>query len=299
MADMISLQYDFSFKHLFLNEDIRRYFISDALGIPLEGIRSVRLSNPYLWKRFRRQKQGILDVIIELNENRKVNVEMQVRMLSHWDKRSLFYLSKMYTEDLLVGQKYYKLKKCICIHILGFSLDDRPEYHKVYRLRDETGHEYSDLLEIRVIELNKPLSGTDPMDDWIRLFNAKTKEELDMLQANTKNPGVLEAIKEVRIMNLGKTMRTLYEGHMKQIRDQYARDEYVRAEGMEQGMEQGMKQGMAQGKEQGIKQGIEQGMEQLNRLNLRLIADGRLEDLERAAKDRAYLEKLLAEYGIR
>ena len=111
MADMISLQYDFSFKHLFLNEDIRRYFISDALGIPLEGIRSVRLANPYLWKRFRRQKQGILDVIIELNEDRKVNVEMQVRMLSHWDKRSLFYLSKMYTEDLLIGQKYYKLKK--------------------------------------------------------------------------------------------------------------------------------------------------------------------------------------------
>ncbi len=38
-----------------------------------------------------------------------------------------------------------------------------------------------------------------------------------MLHANTKNPGVLEAIKEVRIMNLGKTMRALYEGHMKQM----------------------------------------------------------------------------------
>ena len=44
---------------------------------------------------------------------------------------------------------------------------------------------------------------------------------------------------------------------------------------------------------------MEQGVEQVSRLNLRLIADGRLEDLERAAKDKAYLEKLLAEYGIR
>ena len=112
-----------------------------------------------------------------------------------------------------------------------------------------------------------------------------------MLQANTKNLGVLEAIKEVRIMNLGKTMRTLYEGHMKQIRDQYARDEYVRTEGIEQGMEQGIEQGMAQG--------IEQGMEQVNRLNLRLIEDNRLEDLKRAAEDKTYLEKLLKEYGIR
>ena len=279
MADIISLQYDYCFKHLFLNENIRRYFVSDALGLPLEEIRSVRLANPYLWKRFRQQKQGILDVIIELNDDRKVNVELQIKMISHWDRRSLFYLSKMYTEDLLIGQKYYRLRKCISINILGFNLDDRPEYHKVYRLRDETGHEYSDMLEIRVIELNKPLNGTDPMDDWIRLFNAKTEEELDMLQTTTKNRGILEAIKEVRIMNLGKTMRALYEGHMKQIRDQYARDEYVRTEGK--------------------KQGIEQGMEQASRLNLRLIEDNRLEDLKRAAKDKAYLEKLLKEYGIR
>lgn len=287
MADIISLQYDYCFKHLFLNENIRRYFVSDALGLPLEEIRSVRLANPYLWKRFRQQKQGILDVIIELNDDRKVNVELQIKMISHWDRRSLFYLSKMYTEDLLIGQKYYRLRKCISINILGFNLDDRPEYHKVYRLRDETGHEYSDMLEIRVIELNKPLNGTDPMDDWIRLFNAKTEEELDMLQTTTKNRGILEAIKEVRIMNLGKTMRALYEGHMKQIRDQYARDEYVRTEGKKQGMEQGMAQG------------IEQGMEQVNRLNLRLIEDNRLEELKRAAKDKAYLEKLLKEYGIR
>ena len=100
-----------------------------------------------------------------------------------------------------------------------------------------------------------------------------------MLQTTTKNRGILEAIKEVRIMNLGKTMRALYEGHMKQIRDQYARDEYVRTEGK--------------------KQGMAQGIEQVNRLNLRLIEDNRLEDLKRAAKDKAYLEKLLKEYGIR
>ena len=96
-----------------------------------------------------------------------------------------------------------------------------------------------------------------------------------MLQTTTKNPGMPEAIKEVRIMSLIKTMRALYEGHMKQMRDQYARDEYVCTEG------------------------LRQGMEQVNRLNLRLIEDNRLEDLERAAKDRTYLEKLLKEYGIR
>ena len=54
MGKIISLKYDFSFKYLFLNEAVRRHFISDVLGIPLEEIRSVRLANTFLWKRVQR-----------------------------------------------------------------------------------------------------------------------------------------------------------------------------------------------------------------------------------------------------
>lgn len=31
------------------------------------------------------------------------------------------------------------------------------------------------------------------MDEWIRLFNAETTEDLDMIKAHTKNTGILEA----------------------------------------------------------------------------------------------------------
>lgn len=282
MGQIISLKYDFSFKYLFLNEEVRRHFISDALGIPLKDIRSVRLANTFLWKRYWKQKQGIVDVVVELNNDSKINIELQIEMLAYWDKRSLFYLSKLFTEGLLSGQKYEKLKRCICISVLGFNLDDRPEYHKVYRLRDETGHEFSDMLEIHVIELNKPLSGTDSMDDWIRLFNVKTKEELKMLETRTKNTGILEAIKEVRVMSLGKTLRAIHEAKLKEIRDRNAREDYVRSEGVRQG----------------VTQGVTQGEERFGKLNLRLIADKRFEDVERASKDKDYREQLYQEYGI-
>ena len=46
-------------------------------------------------------------------------------------------------------------------------------------------------------------------------------------------------------------------------------------------------------------EGLQQGMKQVNRLNLRLIEDNRLEELQRAAKNRTYLEELLKEYDIR
>lgn len=230
---IVSPKCDFSFKQLMLNEKVRKYFISDVLGIPVERIRSVRLSNPFLWKRYPRQKQGILDVKVELNDDSRVNVELQLRMVADWDRRSLFYLAKMYTEDLLIGERYHKLKKCICINLLDFAINKNAEYHRIYRLRDEHGDEYSDMFEIHVIELGKQLAGTEPVDDWIRLFNAGTEAELEMIK--TKNPGILEAIREVKVMSLRKDMRALYEAHVKEMRDRHAREDYVRAEGKAEG----------------------------------------------------------------
>lgn len=60
------------------------------------------------------------------------------------------------------------------------------------------------MLEFRVVELNKALHGNHRMDDWIRLFNVKTEDELGVLEASTKNMGILEVIKEVRVMSLRK-----------------------------------------------------------------------------------------------
>ena len=53
----------------------------------------------------------------------------------------------------------------------------------------------------------------------------------------SKNPGILEAIKEVRVMGLGRVLKALYDDHLKQIRDQNARDDYVREEGIRKGRE--------------------------------------------------------------
>lgn len=241
--ETISLKYDFSFKQIMLNEEVRKYFISDVLGIPAAEIRSVRLANSFLWKRYARQKQGILDVRVELNDDSRVNIELQIRMLAHWDRRSLFYLAKMFTEDLLTGERYHKLKKCICISILDFNLNESLSYHRKYKLRDENGEEFSDMFEVHVIELKKQISGDKPVDDWIRLLNAETEAELDMIK--TENPGILAAIREVKVMSLRKNIRAMYEAHMKEIRDRNARDDYVRAEGIAEGKTEGKAEGKA------------------------------------------------------
>ena len=83
----LSPKYDEFVKEMFRNGIVRRYFVGDILKIPQKEIRSVGLRDPFLRKFFHRQKQGILDVKMELNDSRKINVELQMKLIHHWDKR--------------------------------------------------------------------------------------------------------------------------------------------------------------------------------------------------------------------
>lgn len=162
---------------------------------------------------------------------------MQVRPQKYWIKRNLFYLAKMYTEDLKSGQRYERLRKCIAISILDFDLLPGDEYHSVYTLRDKFGNEFTDLLEIHIIELNKEIRPEDAVGEWIQVFTAGSLEELEMIK--TKNAGILEAMEVMKTMSLGKRLRMAYEAHLKAVRDRWAEDEYVRDLGKKEGKAEG------------------------------------------------------------
>ncbi len=267
---------------MFGNETVRRYFIGDILGIRREEIHSVCLRNTFLRKVRRRHKFGILDVLVELNSGKKINIELQVKTVRNWDKRQLFYLCKLYTEDILSGEDYGRLKQCVGISILDFNLTNRKEYHSVYCLKDDEGNMFSDMLEIHIIELKKELTGQGEVDNWIRFFNAETEEDLKMIKARTENLGILEAIRELRRMSMNNPLRLRYEAYLKRVRDEKAREGYV------------WDQGQAKGREEGK---IE-GEKLMAALTERLLADNRVEDAKLAARDEKARERLYREYGI-
>lgn len=242
--EKFSLKTDDAFKELFAHEKVRKRFLSDVLGIPMAEIQSVRLATPFLRRRFRRQKQGILDVVLELNDDTKIDIEMQVRAQKHWMKRNLYYLGRMYTDVLMIGEKYDKLRRCVSISLLDFKLfPDKSEYHSVYRLRDGAGGELTDLWEIHIIELGKTLTGS-AVDDWIRLMNAKSQEEVDMIAL--KNENMRETVEAVRELGLFRTLRWIYDDYWKAKRDRWAEDEYVRDEGIAIGREAGKAEAVLQ-----------------------------------------------------
>ena len=131
----------------------------------------------------------------------------------------------------------------------------REEYHAVYRLRDSEGRDLTDLWELHIIELTKALKGT-PVDDWIRLFNAESVEELDMI--TTKNEGITEAINVLKSMSLRRPLKALFEDYMKAKRDRWDEDEYIRDEGIAIGEERGRSEGVAIGSSTAILTILEQ-----------------------------------------
>ncbi len=272
-----SLKYDDVFREVFAREGVRRQLISDVTGIPLEVIASARLTTPFLRKRFRREKQGILDIAVILTDGTRVDIELQLRPQKYWLKRNLFYLAKMYTGDLRAGQRYDCLNRCIAISILDFNLVPGEECHTAYTLRDKRGQELTDLFEVHIIELKKQICPGDAVGDWIRLINAENTEELEMIV--TGNAGILEAMEVMRTMSLGKRLRMRYEAHLKAVRDRWAEDEYVR----DQGIEEGLVRGKAEGKADTV----------LLLLSEKGTVSGELEEMIRRERDPERLDSLV------
>lgn len=159
-------------------------------------------------------------------------------------------------------------------------------------MRDCQGNDYSDLLELYIIELQKKLCKDSRLDEWIRLFNSENEEDLNMIK--TRNIGIQRAKQILQEISLPETVREIIEDQRKRKMDRRAEDAYVFDQGKEQGIELGKEQGIELGKEQGS----EIGQERMARLTKLLLADKRQKDLELALDDKDYREKLYREYRI-
>ena len=119
---------DFAFKEIMTDERARIGFLSAVLKIRPEDIKETRILNTNLRKEHEDDKLGILDVRLLMNDDTEADIEIQLTELRVWTERALFYLSKMYVDQILSGQDYDVFKKCVSISILDFDL-----------FREETG----------------------------------------------------------------------------------------------------------------------------------------------------------------
>ena len=277
---------DVAFKEIMMNEKARIGFLSAVLKIKPEDIRETRILNTNLRKEHEGDKLGILDVRILMNDSTEIDIEIHLTELKVWADRSLFYLSKMYVEQISQGQDYTVFKKCVGISILDFDLfKGETEFYSCFHIReDNRGFAYTDKMEFHVIELPKLPKGLredcSNLELWARFINAERKEEFDMLAQ--RDPYIASAYGQLQVVSQDMEKRLEYEARQKAIWD----------------YNQTMREARERGERLGEERGEKRGEERLNKLYALLIKEKRFDDLERSVGDKDFRRKLMAQYGI-
>ena len=276
----------FAFKEIMTNKKARIGFLSAILKIKPEDIKETILLNTNLRKIHENDKQGILDVRLLMNNNTEIDIEIQLSELKVWADRSVFYLSKMYIDQIEQGQSYTIFKKCVSISILDFQLfSDTAEYYSYFHIWEDKRHAiYTDKVEFHVIELPKlPQELKENSDDillWAKFISAERKEDFEMLAS--KNAYIESAYQQLQVISQNKEKRLEYEAREKAIRDH----------------NQLMYEARMEGEKKGRKEGEIEGESRVNKLNLLLLQNKRYDDLEHSAKDSDFQKQLMKEYGI-
>ena len=211
-----SIDYPFTNDYMFraiLQKDkqVLKALVSALLHLEKDSVKEVTITNPIELGAAISDKDFILDIRINLDGEKLIDLEMQVTNQYNWPERSISYAARSF-DHLNSGQDYSEVLTVHSIGFLNYTLfPEAPEFFATYELRNrKTGKLYSSKFSIHVLDLTKIDLATKEdkkygIDRWARLFMAKTWEELRMVAKN--NPDLLQASNELYTINKDDLIR--------------------------------------------------------------------------------------------
>ena len=179
---------DVIFKRVFTKKEkseILEDFLSSILNVK---IKKAIVKNAEIPKDALKEKLSVLDIRAETDNNKIVDVEMQVKNKYNTKQRGVYYMSKNIATQLLVGEKYQNIKPSVIILILNYNLYKVNSYHEIAHMKlDKTKdenyinlgytqeeEEATDMLEMHIIELPKYRKKKDKTytkkEQWLSLI---------------------------------------------------------------------------------------------------------------------------------
>jgi predicted transposase/invertase (TIGR01784 family) len=216
---------DYAFKHLF-GRDATRPLLIDVLDSVLDpapghAIRDLELLNPFNPKETADDKLSVLDVKARDQSGRQFNVEMQMLAFRHFERRVLYYWSRLYQHQLHKGQDYLELKPTLSVTFLDHVLfADVPAYHLRFRLLETGQHfPFTADLELHVIELPKFTKSAaeveSGLDVWLYFLRHAETMDLEALPPALDRPLIRRACEELKMLSQTDQERELYEARRK------------------------------------------------------------------------------------
>ena len=256
---------DFAFKQIFAGNSRESKIVLIALLNAIldrdedERITDIVYLNPYTDKPFEDAKLSIMDIKVKTSGGELVDIEIQIRNTDNYRKRSLYYWSAMYGEQIVEGESYFELNPCIVINILDFNLiKENEHYHSIFEIRERRlGFQLVGDLEIHYLELNKltdyaDAAGLTTLEEWlIFIKEAANAEKRELIETIKKRNEVIAMAEEILAhASADELARAAYQQRRKWYLDRVSSEKYLIKHGIEQGIQQGIEQGIEQGMQQ-------------------------------------------------
>ncbi|WDL99621.1 PD-(D/E)XK nuclease family transposase [Alicyclobacillus sp. ALC3] len=189
----MDLKIDFAFKALFGSpgsEPILIAFLNAALKRSESGkITSIDLINPELGPKYMDDKKSILDIHARTEDGTRINIEIQLANRHDMEKRTLYYWSCIFSDQMQKGMSYSELAQTITINILNFRYVRATEaYHTTFHLYEDTDQFLlTDTLEIHFMEIPKLMTNwrkrtvslhEDRLVRWLLLLEAADNDDI-------------------------------------------------------------------------------------------------------------------------
>ena len=230
---------DVVFQSLFSkkNERITKAFAEAMLD---EKIKKITINDDKeLFREKPEDKLGILDLELDINDEEKVDVEIQLVDRSNLQERLLYYFSKLYYNEVKRGDDYKKDKRVVMIAILDYDLELTQEIKGMetkWNLREEKEKDLilTDKIEIDIIQLSKvreeyEKNKHNKKAQWALFIDDPNTKEVEEIMK--ENEDIEEAVVTVHKMTEDEKMRRLADLREKAILDEKA----IRSKGYEDG----------------------------------------------------------------
>ncbi|MDC4242388.1 MULTISPECIES: Rpn family recombination-promoting nuclease/putative transposase [Bacillota] len=258
---LLNPQIDFVFKKIFGTEKNKPILINflNAVIKPTTPIKDVEIKNNDIDKDFIEDKFSRLDVKATTSNKEHINIEIQVKNEYNMIQRTLYYWSKMYSEQIQNRDNYSKLERTVCINILNFKYLKNDKYHNAYRLKEiSSNEELTDLQEIHFIELPKfneignkeyveNVEKMDALEKWLEFL--VEPESNTVRQLELSNEEIKLAKSELYRLSMDSKEREQYNMREKAIYDRISALENAEAKGKRESKLEVVKESLSQGLE--------------------------------------------------
>ena len=247
MRGLLDPKMDFVFKNIFGSEKNSKILISflNATLKAKKKIVNVDIKKTDIEKQYIEDKYSRLDVKATTSNDEIINIEIQLKNENNMVKRSLYYLSKMYEEQLNEKEDYSKLVRTVCINILNFKYLKTDNFHTGYRFKEiESNEELTDIMEVHFIEIPKLQDSSDEKDmlvAWTEFLKDPESEKVRGLELSIEE--IRQAKDELIRMSNDSTQRELYDMRANSLRDKMSELNAAERKGIEKGREEGREEG--------------------------------------------------------